>query len=149
MRKELLEKAKNIINMCTAHTRESGLTFDWVMAVTDELGYPSASMISASRADGMNWISFCTGINANKPNRIRKNRRVGLYLFESKSFSGISLTGNARIETDLEIKRQMWYTELADHFNGPEDDGMCVLLFKPEYYNIFIDNQTIQGDVNG
>lgn len=59
MSAELLKKAENLINQCTAHTRESGLTFDWVMALTDELGYPSASMITASRADGLKWIAFC------------------------------------------------------------------------------------------
>jgi hypothetical protein len=35
MSKALLEKAEILINKCTAHTRESGLTFDWVMALTD------------------------------------------------------------------------------------------------------------------
>ncbi len=147
MSKILLEKAVDLINKCTAHTRESGLTFDWVMALTDELGYPSASMISASRADGVNWIAFCTGVNANKPSRVRKDPRACVYLFENKSFSGISLIGKIEIVTDLEVKQQMWYDELADHFNGPEDEGLCVLIFKPERYNIFIDYQTIQGEL--
>jgi len=142
----LLKKAEDLINKCTAHTRESGLSFDWVMTLTDELGYPSASMITASRADGTNWIAFCTGIGANKPNRIRKDPRACIYLFENKSFSGISLIGKIEIITDLEVKRQMWYDELAEHFNGSEDDGLCVLMFKPERYNIFIDYQTIQGE---
>ncbi|MDR1703215.1 MAG: pyridoxamine 5'-phosphate oxidase family protein [Clostridiales bacterium] len=142
----LLKKAEALVNKCTAHTRESGLTFDWVMALTDELGYPSASMISASRADGMNWIAFCTGLNANKPNRARKDPRACVYLFESKSYSGISLTGQVEIITDSETKRRMWYDELKDHFNGPDDDGFCVMLFKPEHYNIFIEYQNISGD---
>jgi general stress protein 26 len=142
----LLRKAEDLINKCTAHTRESGFTFDWVMALTDEFGYPSASMITASRADGANWIAFCTGLGANKPNRIRKDPRACIYLFESKSFSGISLTGKIEILTDIETKRQMWYAELADHFKGPEDEGLCVLMFKTERYNIFIDYQNISGE---
>ena len=85
MSKTLLEKAEDIINKCTAHTRESGLTFDWVMALTDELGYPSASMISASRADGTNWIAFCTGVGANKPTRIKKDPRACIYLLKTKA----------------------------------------------------------------
>lgn len=147
MSKELLKKAEDLINQCTAHTRESELTFDWVMALTDEFGYPSASMITAAKADGTNWIAFCTGKNANKPNRIRKDPRACVYLFENKSFSGISLMGKIEILTDLETKQKMWYDELADHFSSPEDDGLCVLMFKPERYNIFIDYQTIQGDI--
>ena len=146
MNKELLKKAEDLINKCTAHTRESGLTFDWVMSLNDEFGYPSASMITASRADGTNWIAFCTGVGANKPNRIRKDPRACVYLFENKSFSGISLMGKVEILTDLEIKKKMWYDELSDHFKSPEDEGLCVLLFKPERYNIFLDYQTIQGE---
>lgn len=145
MNKTLLEKAAALINKCTAHTRESGLTFDWVMALTDEFGYPSASMITAAKAYGTSWIAFCTGINANKTNRVRKDPRACVYLFENKSFSGISLIGKIEILTDLETKKQMWYDELAEHFNGPDDEGLCVLMFKPERYNIFIDYQTIQG----
>ena len=142
----LLRKAEDIINKCTAHTRKSGLTFDWVMALIDELGYPSASMISASRADGTNWIAFCAFNDSNKPNRVRKDPRACVYLFENQSFSGISLIGKIEIISDLKIKRQMWYDELEEHFNKPEDDCWCVLLFKPERYNIFIDGQTICGE---
>ena len=145
MSNTLLDKAVELINKCTAHTCESGLTFDWVMALIDEFGYPSASMISASRADGINWIAFCTGVNANKPNRIRKDPRACVYLFEKESFSGISLTGRVEIITDLDVKRRMWYSGLENHFAGPEDEGLCVLMFKPERYNIFIDYQNIQG----
>lgn len=145
MSKILLAKAEELINKCTAHSRDSGLTFDWVMSLTDKLGYPAASMISAARADGTNWIAFCTGVNANKPNRIRKDPRSCIYLFESKSYSGISLTGKIEIITDLEVKQKMWYSELSEYFSGPEDDSLCVLMFKPERYNIFIDYQTIQG----
>ena len=148
MNEALLRKAEDLINKCTAHTRESELTFDWVMALTDELGYPSASMISASRADGFNWIAFCTGTGANKPNRIRKAPRACVYLFENKSYSGISLTGKITIHTDLETKQKMWYEELGDHFKSPEDESYCVLMFKPERYNIFIDFQNIYGEFN-
>ena len=142
----LLDKAKELINKCTAHTRESGLTFDWVMALTDELGYPSASMISASRAEGTDWIAFCVFSNSNKANRVKKDPRACVYLFESQSYSGISLMGKVEIITDLKIKKRMWYDELAEHFTEPENDCWCVLMFKPERYNIFIDYQTIYGE---
>ena len=148
MEQTLLDKATAIINNATAHTRTSGLTFDWIMALTDETGYPSASMISASRADGLNWIAFCTGVHANKPNRIRKDPRACVYLFECESFSGLSLTGTVEIKTDAETKRRMWYAELADHFSGPEDEEYCVLLFKPERYSFFIDYRSISGEVS-
>jgi len=142
----LLKKAQTLINKSTMHTvDDSGNTADWVMSVLDEEGYPAASMITASRADGLEWIAFCTGLGWNKSNRIQKNPRTCIYLFDPPSFSGISLVGQTEICTDPETKKQMWYDALGASFNGPTDKSWCVLLFHPERYNIFMDGQTIQG----
>jgi general stress protein 26 len=143
---DLLKKAKEIVNGSTIHTLgESTRTADWVMALTDEEGYPAASMITAARAVGFKWIAFCTGVGSNKYNRAEKDPRTCVYLFDPESFSGISLTGKVEIITELKTKKQMWYDTLANSFEGPADDRWCVLMFKPERYNIFIDNQTISG----
>ena len=142
---DLLEKAEAIVNGSTMHTvGESGLEADWVMALTDEEGYPAASMITAARADGFQWIAFCTALGWNKPNRAIKDPRACVYLFDKESFSGISLTGKVDVVTDIETKKRMWYDALGDFFKGPEDERLCVLMLKPERYNIFIDNQTIR-----
>ena len=142
----LLKKAEALVDQCTAHTWDaSGLTGDWVMAQTDENGYPNASMITCARADGFQWLAFCTGVHANKPQRAAQDSRTCVYLFERQSFTGISLTGIVDIITDITVKRQMWYDALANHFTGPEDEGMCVLMFKPERYNILIDYHNISG----
>ena len=143
---DLLRKAEEIVNQSTIHTvGESGLDADWLMALTDEEGYPAASMITASRADGFKWIAFCTALGWNKPNRAEKDPRTCIYLFDKESFSGISLTGKVEIITDLVIKKQMWYDALGDIFTNPDDEKWCVLMFKPERYNIFIDFRTIRG----
>ena len=146
MNMALLKKAEEIINRSTMHTvGESGCSADWVMALTDEEGYPAASMITAARADGFKWIAFCTGLGWNKPNRAEKDPRACVYLFDKNSFSGISLTGKIEVVTDLETKRQMWYDALDVFFENPEDEALCVLVFLPERYNIFIDGHTIRG----
>ncbi|MCG8527498.1 MAG: pyridoxamine 5'-phosphate oxidase family protein [Opitutales bacterium] len=146
---ELLKKAEEIVNKSTIHTvGESGLDADWIMSLIDEEGYPNASMITASRADGFKWISFCTGIDYNKPKRVQKNPRACIYLFDRASFSGISLTGKINISTDLKIKKKMWYDALGDYFNNPDDEKLCVLFFRPEKYNIFVDYRTITGNFN-
>ena len=140
-------KAEQIVNRSTMHTvGESGLGADWVMSLTDEEGYPTASMITASRADGFKWIAFCSGVGWNKPTRIEKDPRSCVYLFDQDSFTGISLTGKIEIITDLEVKKQMWYDALGDFWSGYDDERWCVLMFKPERYNIFIDNRTIRGE---
>ena len=145
---DALQKAETIVNGSTMHTAaQSGLGADWVMALTDEEGYPAASMITASRADGFKWIAFCTGLGWNKPNRAAKDPRACVYLFDKESFSGISLTGVVEVLTDAETKRRMWYDALGagDFFKGPDDEAWCVLMFKPERYNIYINDRTIRG----
>jgi len=142
----LLKKAEELVDGSTMHTiGGSGRTADWVMALTDEEGYPAASMITAARADGFKWIAFCTGLGWNKANRAERDPRACVYLFDRESFTGISLTGKIETVTDLEIKKRMWYDALGDFFKGPEDEKLCVLMFRPERYNIFIDGGTIRG----
>jgi len=146
MNKDLLARAEEIVNKSTMHTiGNSGRTADWVMALTDEEGYPAASMISAARADGFNWIAFCTRAGWNKPNRAEKDPRSCVYLFDKESFTGISLSGKIEVTTDLAAKKQMWFDALGEFFKRPDDENLCVLMFKPERYNIFIDNHTIRG----
>ena len=151
MNTELLQKAEEIVNKSTMYALgnilpdKTGWEADWVMALTDEEGFPSASMITASKADGFNWVSFCTELDSNKVNRVKKDPRACIYLFDNKSFTGISLTGRIEITVDLEVKQQMWYDALGDYFSGPDDKNLCVLIFKPQKYNIFINNHTLYG----
>lgn len=148
---DLLTRAEAIIDRSTACARQQhGLqvSIDWVMSVIDEEGYPAASMITAARAEGLRWIAFCTGTGWNKPRRIARDPRTCVYLFDEASFTGISLTGRTEVLTDPAAKRRMWYDELGDVFDGPDDARWCVLLFRPERYNIFIDGGTIRGQLD-
>ena len=151
MSMELLKKAEEIVNKSTMYAignvlpDKMGWEADWVMAQTDKEGFPAASMITAAKADGFSWISFCTALDSNKANRVKENPRACIYLFDVKSFTGISLTGNIEISVDSEVKKELWYDALGDHFNGPDDEKLCVLTLKPQKYNIFIDFQTLYG----
>ena len=151
MSAELMKKAEDIVNKSTMYAignilpDKSGWEADWVMSLIDEDGFPAASMITAAKADGFKWISFCTWLDGNKANRVRKDPRAGIYLFDTKSFTGISLMGEIEIIVDLDVKKEMWYETLGDHYSGPDDDKLCVLRFRPRKYNIFIDFQTLRG----
>ena len=41
----------------------------------------------------------------------------------------------------------MWYKGLEENFDGPEDPNYCVLLFKTERYNLFVDWKEAKGKV--
>ena len=143
---ELLQKAELLVTHSTMqYADDERYGSDWVMSFTGDDGYPNASMISAAKADGFHWIAFCTGICANKTLRAKRDPRSCVYLFDKESFTGISLMGKVEVSTDPVLKKQVWYDDLGDNFNGCMDENLCVLLFKPEKYNIFIENTTIRG----
>ena len=152
MNDELIKKAEEIVNKNTM--RQAGEVSpekkeweaDRVVSLIDEDGCPSSSMATASKADGFKWIAFCTGLFCNKVNRIKKDPRACVYLFDCKSFSGISLRGEFEIITDQSVKDEMWYKELGNHFSGADDANYCVLKFTPRKYNLFVDFKTLCGE---
>ena len=105
MNTELMKKAEAIVSRSTMHTvSDSEGTADWVMSLMDEDGYPNASMITAAKADGFQWIAFCTAINLNKPNRAKKNPRACVYLFDKESCAFI----NELDGYQLSVHSQVW-----------------------------------------
>lgn len=113
------------------------------LALIDLEGYPTVSTITASKADGINWLTFCTGIGSDKANRIKKCNRASV-CFNSDEYN-ITLVGTMDIITDPDVKNEMWYGGLSNHFSGPEDPNYCVLRFKTERYNLLVDWKEAKG----
>jgi general stress protein 26 len=139
MNQEIIKKAGEIVERNTRG--ESYCT----MSLIDTDGYPTASTITASKADGINRITFCTGLEANKPNRICKCNQASV-CFNSPEYN-ITLVGEMEILTDLDTKKEMWYEGLSNHFNGPEDPNYCVLSFKTKRYNLLVDWEEARGNL--
>lgn len=114
-----------------------------VLALIDSEDYPTVSTITASKADGINWLTFCTGLGSDKSNRIKKCNRASV-CFNSGEYN-ITLVGTIEIITDQDVKKEMWYGGLANHFSGPQDPNYCVLRFKTERYSLLVDWKEAQG----
>lgn len=138
MNEVAIQKAAEII------ARNTGETSYCVLALIDLDGYPTASTISVSKADGIRQITFCTGFGP-KTDRIRQSNRACV-CFNSPEYN-ITLVGTIEVLTDPEVKRDMWYGGLANHFTGPEDPGYCVLRFQTERYNLLVDWKEAKGDL--
>ena len=136
MHEEILVKANEIVE------KNTGRGTSCVLALIDPDGYPTASTITASKADGISWLTFCTGMRSPKVSRISKCSRASVCF--SADYN-ITLIGTIEIVTDPEIKKEMWYGGLAVHFCGPDDPDYCVLRFKTERYNLFIDGKEARG----
>ncbi|MDF2871849.1 MAG: pyridoxamine 5-phosphate oxidase-related FMN-binding protein [Anaerocolumna sp.] len=141
MNKEIIARAAEIV----ASKTDGGNEGYCVLALIDNEGYPTTSTISASKAEGINWITFCTGLGSNKTRRIEKCNRASV-CFDSIDHN-ITLVGTIEVITDPEIKKEMWYKGLENHFNGSDDPDYCVLCFKTDRYNLLVDWKEASGNL--
>ena len=144
MNKEIIERAGEIIRQNTAHNSPQGSEPYCVLGLIDANGYPTASTLTAAKADGINWITFCTGLGSNKAERISSCNRASVCFNRGGAYN-ITLVGTIEIITDAAIKQEMWYEGLKNHFSGPDDPNYCVLRFHTERYNLLVDWQEAQG----
>lgn len=139
MNQDIIRRAGEIIK------KNTGEGTYCVLAQIDMDDYPTVSTITASKADGINWITFCTGLGSPKTNRIRKCKRASVCFNADDCI--ITLIGDIEVLTDPEIKREMWYDGLANHFSGPEDPNYCVLRFRTKRYNLLVDWMEVKGEL--
>ncbi|MCL2405567.1 MAG: pyridoxamine 5'-phosphate oxidase family protein, partial [Defluviitaleaceae bacterium] len=110
-----------------------------VLALLDENGYPTASTLTIAKADGINWLTFCTSPDSNKAMRVGTCNRASVCI--STSEYNITLVGTAEIITDEASKKASWLPQMANTWSGPHDPSFCVLRFNTQRYNIyFADN---------
>jgi general stress protein 26 len=114
-----------------------------VIALIDLDGYPTASTVTASKAEGIEWITFCTGLGSLRTDRIERCNKASI-CFNAEDYN-ITLVGTIEIVTESGVKKEMWYDGLANHFSGPEDPNYCVLRFRTERYNLLVDWQEAKG----
>jgi general stress protein 26 len=141
MDREIIEKASEII---------SAKRLDCVLALVDSDGYPTASTITVSKADGIKWITFVVNRNSNKPERINRDNRASVCfasLGDIEPLYNITLVGKIEIITVPKIKEEMWWDDCKAHFSGPDDPDYCVLRFTTERYNLFVEWQHLAGSI--
>jgi len=137
MNQDGISRAEQIIMSKTDYIG-GGMEGYCALALIDENGYPSASTLSISKADGIKWLTFLSGLESNKAKRISKCNRGSVCINSSKY--NITLVGTLEILTDPDIKREMWQEPLSSIYSGPDDPKYCVIRFNTERYSIFFDN---------
>lgn len=103
-----------------------------------------STTITPAKADGIRWITFGTGYGT-RTERIQLCKDACV-CFNAPKYH-ISLKGSMEIVTDTDVKREMWYEGMGNHFDGPEDPGDVVLKFVADSYNLFIDWQSAKGNI--
>ncbi|MCL2003485.1 MAG: pyridoxamine 5'-phosphate oxidase family protein [Oscillospiraceae bacterium] len=137
----IIKKAGEIIEGRAAHKGYNGQYC--VLTQEDLDGRLTASVVTPSKAEGLQWLTFCTGLESNKCKRIRRDSRAAV-CFGSEDYS-ITLKGRLEILTDAESRHEHWYDGMENHASGPDDPGYCVLRFRTEAYSLFVDWKEISG----
>ena len=141
-----VEKAEKIINERTMFDGwKDGKSQYCILAQEDTDGKITASCLSASKSEGIKWLTFAIGLNSNKAVRAKRDNRAAI-CFCSESYN-ITLRGKVDILTDPESKKVNWYNGCGEHFKGVDDPEYCVLKFTTENYTLFIDYDEITGEI--
>lgn len=143
MSEAILKKAGEMVAQRTAFHTKPGEEPYCVLTLVDEDGFPTSSVITAAKADGIRWLTFDTGLESNKAKRIAKCNRASVCFCGPDH--GINLVGTIEVVTDPAVKKEMWYDGMSNHFSGPEDPNYCVLRFTTKRYNLFVDWQEVAG----
>jgi len=144
MDKSIIDKAGEIIAGQTMQPeRETGECPHCVLILRDLDGYPIGSTKSPAKSYGIQWIAFCDGLESNATKRAREcNLASVCFSSGTAPIHNITLTGKIEIITDPAIKKEMWYSGMSMYFPGGADDpNLCVLMFKTERYNLFVDDK--------
>lgn len=80
-----------------------------------------------------------TNTSSNKVAHIRADPRVCIYYCEPEEYLGLTLTGDAEIVTDMEVKETLWDPQWTFYYpKGLEDTDFTVISLKPmkaKYYH--------------
>jgi len=142
MSQEIIAKAKEIVK---ANTVQGGEFTGQLctLSLIDEDGFPTASVITPSKADGISWLTFGTFLNDNRAKRSLNCNRASVS-FASAEYC-VNLVGEVEVITDADVKKEMWYDGLSYHVTGPDDANYCVLKFTTKRYKLFIDGEDVAG----
>ena len=140
---QIIDKAAQIIRTRCANGNYAG---QYCVVAQEELdGRLTASVITPAKAEGIAWVTFCTGLGANKSKRALRDDRASV-CFAADDYN-ITLIGRIEVLTDEATKRENWYEGMEEHFSGPDDSNYCVLRFVTRAYNLLVDWNEARGEL--
>lgn len=133
MDSNIFAKANQIIKTCGVAC----------FAVTDEDGFPSASMVTVIKQENIFEAYIATGKNSNKTKRLLHDKRASVCYHPPGS--NITLVGEAEILTDQKTKSRCWIDGFIEHFPGGETDpNYCIIKFTAKRVSLWIDNESAE-----
>jgi len=142
MNQNIINEAAEIVKKNTVKERKYNGEI-CTLTLIDEEGYPTSSIITPSKSDGIKWITFGTLLDGNRAKR-SKACKYACVCFGTDEYC-VNLVGDIEVVTTADVKRGMWYDGLAFHFKDSEDPNYCVLKFTTIRYKLFINGEDVEG----
>ena len=135
MNQEVITRAGELINS-KAEYKAGGMEGYAALSLIDDNGYPSATTFCITKADGIKWMTFNTGLDRPYAERIAKNNKACVCI-NSAAYT-INLVGTAEACTDMETKKENWFPffDDTDHWTGVDDPNLLILRFTTQRYTI-------------
>jgi general stress protein 26 len=146
MNQKIIERAAGVIASKTDYIG-GGMEGCVALCLIDEDGYPTASTITISKADGIKWLTFLTGHDSNKAKRIGKCNK-GCVCLSTPEYN-ITLVGTLEVLTDPDTRKEMWQDPIGAYYSGPDDPNYCVLRFNTMRYNLFFADADGDSEAKG
>ena len=144
MNPDILTQAANIV----AENTVNGGEFHGqicVLSLIDEAGFPTSSVLTPSKAEGIHRLTLCTMLDSNSVKRIANCNRASVCFATGEHC--INLVGEIELLTSADVKHDMWYDGLSYHFTGPDDPNYCVLKFTTKRYKLFLNGEEAAGTI--
>ena len=93
-----------------------------MLITVDENGKPQARTMSPFPPEENMIIWFGTNPRSRKVKQIKNNPNVMVYYYDTKSFSYVSVAGQARIVNDPENRAHYWKESWTQFYPDPEKD---------------------------
>lgn len=142
MNQNIITKAATVIKENSVHGGGTGFGI-CTLSLIDSEGFPTASIVTPSKSEGINWITFGTMLDQNRAKRVANCNRASV-CFSTAEYC-INLVGEIEIFTSDDVKREMWYDGLGHHFTGHDDPNYCVLKFNTKRFKLFLDFEDVAG----
>jgi len=103
----------------------------------DESGRPQARMVAAADIEPSLRVWIITGPETRKIGEIRRDNRATMAFSDNKGEGYTTLTGQARLITDIARKKALWKFSYGAFFpEGPEGNDSILIEFVPERIEI-------------
>jgi general stress protein 26 len=101
------------------------------LITNNEVGHISSRLMQCFKPEPDFTIWFGTRQNSRKVNEIRANPRAVVSFHNTKENAYVTLTGNAEVVEDIELRQHYWRPAWEQFFPAAPEEGYLLIRFTP------------------